>query len=401
LVFALSQRPDGNSGVHTHIDELRQHMERRGENSALITPFSWGGWLRYPVFGLRSLLIDRLSPSAGILWYRHWHEVFLQLALARHLSALGDCVVYAQDPIAARAALRSRRGPGQRVVMAVHFRISQADEYADGGGISRPGRVYQSVRRAERATISQVDGLVCVSAWGRQVLVDWLPEAERVPYAIIPNFVETRPAAQRETREADLVSTGRLEPAKNQEFLLRVLDAAKHRGRIYTLDLFGDGPSREDLEKQVRSMRLTDQVRFRGFCPDVREALPGYRAYVHSSRSESLPLAIIEAMAAGLPVVAGNTGGISEMYEDGVEGRFWDLDDPESAAAVLDELMQDGEGLTRMASAARARVSARFERDVVAPKLLSFLRPATESGASNTEAPTQTAGPPQPVPVSG
>jgi glycosyltransferase involved in cell wall biosynthesis len=353
------------------------------------------------VFGIRSLLIDRLSPSAGILWYRHWHEVFLRLALARHLSAMGDCVVYAQDPLAARAALRSRRGPGQRVVMAVHFRISQADEYADGGGIPRPGRVYQSVRRAERATISQVDGLVCVSAWGRQALIDWLAEAERVPYAIIPNFVETLPTPHRDAPAADLVSTGRLEPAKNQAFLLEVLVAAKRRGRLYTLDLFGDGPSRAGLEDQVKSLCLTDQVRFRGFSTDVRGALPSYRAYVHASRSESLPLAIIEAMAAGLPVVAGNTGGISEMYEDGVEGRFWDLDDPESAAAVLDELMQDDECLTRMAAAARARVSASFERDVVAPRLLSFLRLPTSSDTPHAEAPAHGTDPPQAVPVGG
>ncbi len=70
---------------------------------------------------------------------------------------------------------------------------------------------------------------------------------------------------------------------------------------------------------------------------DVRDFLPGYRAYVHASYSESLPLAIIEAMAAGLPIVAGNTGGISELCDDGVEARFWPLDDPAQAAATLIE----------------------------------------------------------------
>ena len=77
--------------------------------------------------------------------------------------------------------------------------------------------------------------------------------------------------------------------------------------RSLTLDVFGDGPCRKDLLRQAH-LGLETQVRFRGFRPDVRDFLPGYRAYVHASYSESLPLAIIEAMAAGLPIVAGDTG---------------------------------------------------------------------------------------------
>ena len=71
----------------------------------------------------------------------------------------------------------------------------------------------------------------------------------------------------------------------------------------------------------------------RGFRPDVRDFLPRYRAYVHASYSESSSLAIIEAMAAGLPIVAGNIGPFSELCDEGVEARFWPLDDPAQAAA--------------------------------------------------------------------
>jgi glycosyltransferase involved in cell wall biosynthesis len=81
---------------------------------------------------------------------------------------------------------------------------------------------------------------------------------------------------------------------------------------------------------------VVHQVRLRGFRPDVRDFLPGYRAYVHASYSESSSLAIMEAMDAGLPVVAGDTGPISELCDDGVEARFWPLDDPARAASLLD-----------------------------------------------------------------
>src|SRR6202012_3628404 len=97
----------------------------------------------------------------------------------------------------------------------------------------------------------------------------------------------------------------------------------------------GEGPCRKDLERQARDLDLTGQVRFRGFRKDVREFLPGYRAYVHASYSESSSLAIMEAMAAGLPVVAGDIGPLAELCQEGVEGRFWPLDDPARAASIL------------------------------------------------------------------
>ena len=92
--------------------------------------------------------------------------------------------------------------------------------------------------------------------------------------------------------------------------------------------MYGEGPCQKDLERQARDLGLEGQVRFRGFRPDVREFLPAYRAYVHASYAESSSLAIIEAMAAGLPIVAGDIGPISELCDDGAEARFWPLDDP-------------------------------------------------------------------------
>ena len=129
--------------------------------------------------------------------------MFLRQALRRRLAAAGDCVVYAQCPLSARAALRARRGPHQRVVMAVHFRISQADEWADKGEISHDGVVFRGIRRLERQVIPRADGLVYVSRWARNALLQWLPQAAAVPDAVIDNFVtpytphQARPSASR------------------------------------------------------------------------------------------------------------------------------------------------------------------------------------------------------------
>src|SRR5215472_588107 len=373
LVIATILREEGTTGVHTHFQQLRRYLEAQAGTTTIITPFSWGRPLTVPVFGLR-LALERCSTAASVAWYRRGHEVFLQRALRRVLARAGDCVVYAQCPLAARAALRARRGPHQRVVMAVHFRISQADEWADKKQIRRDGAVFRGIRRLERDVIPRVDGLMYVSAWARRSLVDWLPEAADVPSTVIGNFVAPpRPAGRGQEPLADLVTLGHLEPVKNHRYMLEVLAEAKRAGRSLTLDVYGEGPLLGDLRRQARSLGLDAQVRFRGFRPDVRDFLPRYRAYAHASYSESSSLAIIEAMAAGLPIVAGSIGPIPELCDDGVEARFWPLDNPRQAATDLVDLLDCEPARLKAASAATQRFQRDFDAGVVGPRLRSFL----------------------------
>ena len=373
LVIATMLRGDGITGVETHIRQLRRYLEECGTASTLVTPFSWARPLTYPVFGLRPLVVERCSRPAGLAWYLHWHEVFLRHALGRRLAETGDCVIDTQDPSAARAALRVRRGLHQRVVMTVHFSISNADLWVDKKQIKRDGTVFRAIRQLEREVIPQVDGLVYVSRWARDALVGWLPEAAAVPSAVIGNFVAPLRAERPPQPLGDLVTVGNLEIAKNHRFLLTVLAEAKHAGRSLTLDIFGEGPCRGDLLRQARSLGLEEQVRLRGFRPDVRELLPGYRVYVHASYTESSSLAIMEAMAAGLPIVAGGIGPIPELCDDGIEARFWPLDDPARAAVLLMDLLDCEPERLKAARAARERFHRDYDTDVVGPKLRSFL----------------------------
>jgi glycosyltransferase involved in cell wall biosynthesis len=177
----------------------------------------------------------------------------------------------------------------------------------------------------------------------------------------------------------DLVSTGGLDLAKNQQFLLEVLAEAKRSGHRITLDLFGEGPLRQALEQRVTELGLDGQVSFHGFRRDVREFLPGYRAYVHASYAETSSFAIIEAMAAGLPILAARIGGIPELYDDGSEGRFWSLDAPAEAAAMLTELLDNEPARAAAGEAARSRFTRQFDAAVTAPRLLAFLYGDTSS----------------------
>ena len=373
LVIATMLREEGRTGVHTHVRQLRQYLAAQGVRDELVTPFSWARPLAVPVFGAR-LVVDRLSKPASVVWYRYWHELFLRRGLRRVLATAGPCVVYTQGPPESRAALAARQGPHQRIVQAVHFRISQADEWADKGMIARDGTVFRRIRRLERTVLPRVDGLMYVSNWARTALVGWLPEAAAVPSTVIDNFVSPASVGPGGEPLADLVTMGHLEPVKNHRYMLEVLAEAGRTGRRYSLDVYGEGPLRGDLLRQATALGLDGQVRFRGFDPGVRSLLPRYRAYAHASYSESSSLAIIESMAAGLPIVAGNIGPIAELCTEGVEARFWPLDDPAKAAAVLSGLLDSEPDRLRAAAAAQERFRHEFDAEVIAPRLWAFLR---------------------------
>jgi len=395
VVIATIAREQGTTGVHTHVRELRHALERSGHPAELVTPRSWARGrgaaprrlLLLALFGTGAVL-ERVSGPAHVWWYRTSHELFLRRALARRLGDAGPCTVYAQCPLAARAALSARSGPHQRVVLAVHFRISQADEWADKGMVGREGAVYRWIRSTERAVVPRVDGLVFVSEWARAAVRAWLPQVGRVPSTVVHNFVADPQAGARTQpgyavpdvpapgppAPGDLVSVGSLEAVKNHRYLLRVLAAARRSGHAYTLDVFGEGVERGRLLALAEELGISDQLRLQGFRRDVADRLPGYRAYVHASYSESSSFAIMEAMAAGLPVLSSSEGALRELFDDGVEGRFWPIDDPEEAARVLVELLEDGEGLAAAARAARRRFLRDYDAAAVAPRLVRFLQ---------------------------
>ena len=379
VIISTTFRETGTTGVHTHFQQVAQFLREQGTPVKIVTPFSWARPLTYPVFAPR-LGLQHIHGPASVLWYRHWHEVFLRKALKRELATAGDCVIYAQGPLDARAALAARTGPRQRVVMAVHFRTSQADEHAEPGReLKRDGRLFRAIRQTEREVIGRLDGLVYVTKWARDALLTWLPEAVWVPSTVISNFVAPLPASEAAeaggAREylADLVTAGRLDDRKNHRFLLEALAAAGKAGHRLTLDVYGDGPLKRDLEQRIVALGLRTQVRLRGFRTDVRTLLPRYRAYAHAAYAETSSLAIIEAMAAGLPIIAGGIGPIAELADDGVEARFWPLNDPEQAAAIAVELLGSEEATAKAGTAALERFRRDYSAAVLGPQIRSFL----------------------------
>ncbi len=369
VVITTVMSPTGTTGLQTHVQEVRDYLEHAGRSVQIVTPRSRADYLAAPVFAARYAL-DRLTPAGGLVMYRATHRAFLTNALRHELKDGGDTVVYAQCPVSARAALDARSHRGQRVVMCVHYDGSQADEWFDKGTIKKNGRIFRSIRSFEERTLGEVDGLVFVAESAHRALTACIPSARSTPWEVIPNFTNNRESvASPLENPADLITVGGLEVAKNQAYLVDVLAAANELGRRYTLDVIGEGPCRRQITRRMKELGLESQVNLRGRIPGARGTLPGHRAYVHSAVREAFPYALVEAMDAGLPIVAPRTGGIPEMFEDGVEGRIWPLDDAKKAAQILIDLLDDETERARASAAAEARFASRYAAAVVGPAL--------------------------------
>jgi len=374
VILATILRGTGSTGVEAHVAEVVGELTRAGVCAEVITPFSWHRLLVMPWFAPRRAL-DRVLPAASVVWYRWSHGAALRRVLIRRLREQPAAVVYAQCPVSARAALRARRDAAQRVVMVVHFNVSQADEWAEKGKIRPGGRTFRAIRRFERDVATSVDALVYVSKAVQADVAGHLAGVENVPSMLIPNFIqdgvqERDPALP---PPADLVTVGSLEPRKNQVFLLEVLAEAARLGRRCSLDIIGDGSSRQALVRRARELGVADDVHFLGNRSDVRRLLPGHRLYVHAAHYEAFGIALIEAMSAGLPVLAAPVGGIPELLDGGRAGVFWPLDSVGQAARILLELLEDQTSLARVGSASRARFVDAYSANIVGPRLAKFL----------------------------
>jgi glycosyltransferase involved in cell wall biosynthesis len=180
-----------------------------------------------------------------------------------------------------------------------------------------------------------------------------------VPNAVDPRFDGARSAAPRAVDAGfRLAFVGRLVPEKDVATLLRAVAQLKSQGIGVTLELVGDGQERAGLERLAAELDLGGAVRFRGALRDTREVVAQADAFVMSSVSEGTPLALMEAMSAGLPCVATRIGGIPQLME-GV-GVLLDPRDPAGLAAALAELYRDPARARLMGEQARARIAERY-----------------------------------------
>ena len=182
-----------------------------------------------------------------------------------------------------------------------------------------------------------------------------------------------RPAGVPETAPL-LLHVGRLTPTKGQGDLIEALARLARSDAVAVLvgqDLETGGAYERELEARAAELGVRDRVVFTGYRDDVPALLAAAAVFVLPSSAEGLPLTVLEAMAAGRPVVATRVGGTPEAVVDGETGLLVPAGDVAALARALDGLLADPERASRMGEAGRGRVAERFSAAAMSERVLA------------------------------
>ena len=344
MQLVLSLSPGGTERL---VIEICRHLASRVDSSVccLDEPGDWAAEL-----AALNIPVTSLSRQPG------FHPA-LALELARLIKAQQIDVVHCHhySPYV-YGLLATVLHPRVRLVFTEHGRLSDV----------APSRKRQIVNPMLAWWPAQ---LCAVSADLRQhMMAEGFPGRRlRVVYNGIDAGARPRPAERQAARDAlglspdaFIVGTvGRLDPVKNLPLLLRAHAVLRTEQPAARLVIVGDGPEREALQAQAHALNLAGSVVFTGYRADVRRVMPAFDVYANSSSYEGVSLTILEAMAAGLPVVATRVGGNPEVVIDGETGRLV----PATARATAGALVElAGNPLKRhtMGDAGRWRVKRHF-----------------------------------------
>ncbi len=238
--------------------------------------------------------------------------------------------------------------------------------------------------RLNRWKYSRPDRILCVSEKVQETLADYglHPPQTRVVHSAVDFERALMPAASRASLDVPedaplLASAGALVDHKDHANLL---DAAARVRKVFPnlrVCIAGEGPLRSALEARRNALGLNDCVAFLGYRADAPAIIRAADIYVSSSWSEGLGTSILEALAAGVPVVAAEAGGAREMVIPGVTGYLTPVRDPEALADAIVAGLTDRQAAQCMAEAGSKLAREKFSVERMVQQTLEVYRELT------------------------
>jgi glycosyltransferase involved in cell wall biosynthesis len=227
--------------------------------------------------------------------------------------------------------------------------------------------------RIERALAEHTDRIITVSPRLRHALlamgVGRPEQVEVIPLGLdLDRFVrasrgqtDLRGALQIPVGAPLLGIVGRLVPIKDHPTLFRALNLFPDASQAAHLVVVGDGERREALQQLAHALGLAGRIHFLGWRHDLEAVLGDLDVVICCSQNEGTPVSLIEAMAAGVPVVSTDVGGVSDVVSHGETGWLVPAGDPAALAQGIERLLKDPELRRRLAAAARPVVLERHD----------------------------------------
>jgi glycosyltransferase involved in cell wall biosynthesis len=303
--------------------------------------------------GVRVLALDQ--PGPVLLTPRAWGRLYALLVRE------SIDVVHAHMP---RASV-----PGALLARLARVPVVVSHEH---GSALEGKRLRTFLDREIVARLSTT--MVAVSQWDRNNLIEHeriAPELIRVlPNGIAPaddlatppdDPATPAPVPARPAGTHLIGAVGRLYPEKGYELLIEAVALLRDGGYPVRCVILGDGPQQTELRELIDRIEVDEQVQLLGRRDDVAQIVAELDVAVLCSVREGSPLAMLEYMAAGAPIVATAVGGVPELVEDGVHALLVAPNDPQALRDGIAKLLDDRALAARLGAAARARRAAEFD----------------------------------------
>ena len=310
---------------------------------------------------------------------RHWRQLYGVAAL-RHVLKVApqvDLIHVHQGEDLATIPLGLLAQRITRAPMAITFHCSVAHTFVPSDWSQRVVKVLGT--RIEPVGMRRAGAVIVLTSRMRSLLKGRGIAGDRV-HVIPPGvngslFCGVRGDPLPELRRPRVLFVGRLAPQKNPLTLVRAARLIDERAEIV---IVGDGPERPIIEQEIASAGLSGRVHLTGFVP--HHEIPAYLSHADvfalPSLYEELGSVLLEAMRAGLPIVASDTGGIPEIVEDDRSGSLVPPNDTASLAGAINRLLRNPEVAQRLSNEGRRR-SKRFEWSSIAGEVLGIYNSLT------------------------
>jgi glycosyltransferase involved in cell wall biosynthesis len=332
------------AGVARHVVDLATRLESQWRITVACLPGSeiWEALRERPAVELQALRGTHGQPRL-----RDLRDLPALVRLVRHADAIHAHSSKAGFLVRLAAAIGRRRA---RTVFTPHAWSFFA---ADGAR----SRLYVAL---ERLAAHWCHTIVAVSEAEREAGLEQRIGCRDL-YRVVVNGIDVHLFARDpEPAPRRIVMIGRLDPQKRPDIAVRALAALRRAHADASLWIAGDGSSRVELDALVADLDLSGSVRFLGARTDVPALLAEAACFVLTSDYEGCPLSVLEAMAAGVPVVATAVGGVPELVVDGETGVLVRPRAPDEVAEAVGKLFANPASARTMGAAGRARARERF-----------------------------------------
>ncbi len=350
IVYIIT-RADAVGGASVHVRDLARAMQEHGHEAMVLV-------------GGRGPVTDQLEAAGvtfeSLRWLRREvnpaRDALALVEVIRALRRLKPDLVSTHTAKAGSVGRTASRLLGIPAIYTPHG-------WPAGDRMGKTARSVFGI--VEKFMARWCAAIICVCEYERRLALEkGITEAGKL--FVVPNGVRDVSVdllARPERTPVRICSVARFDDPKDHRTLLEAV--ARLRDEGWSLDLVGDGPRQAEIRSLAGELGLGERVRFHGYLADPSGVLAQAQVFALSSRSEAFPRSILEALRAGLPVVASDVGGVGEAVADGVSGLLVAAGDPQALTSALGRLVESAPLRQSMGAAARAAYERGFRLDVM------------------------------------